>query len=89
MFDFFRIRHNVVPGNQSAAGRGRDDAAKHANGRGLAGAVGAEESEYFALLYREGDFVDRDKCAEFFFQIRHGDGIRVGKCHAPDLHPLL
>ncbi len=88
MFDFLRIRHNVVPGNDSTAGSRGDYAAKHANCSGLAGAVGAQESEYLALLYREGDFVDRDKCAEFFFQIIDRYGIRVGMSHWQSPYPL-
>ena len=39
--------------------------------------------------YRKGDFVYRDECAEFFFQIRHGNGIRTGMSHGPDPYRLL
>ena len=69
MFDFFRFGHNVVAGDKARTGGRSNNAAKHADGRGFAGAVGAQEAEDFPFLYGESDFVDGDKRAEFLFQI--------------------
>jgi len=51
--------------------------AKHTNCSGLAGTVGAEESEYLALFFTEKVILfTATKAPNFFFQIRHGNGIR-------------
>ena len=41
-----------------------EQAAQHAKGRGLAGAVGAEQAEDFAAMDLEADMIDRGECAE-------------------------
>ena len=50
------------------------DIENHPEGSGLAGAVGAEESDHLALVDREAQIVDRDKVAEasgYAFEAEH------------------
>jgi len=56
----------------------RRDAADHAHGRGLAGAVRAEEAERFAGSHVEVDGVDRDELAEALGQAAGMDERRGG-----------
>ena len=45
-----RVARQIVTGHARAAPAGRDHAAHHRDGRGLAGAVGSEQAEDLALL---------------------------------------
>ena len=71
----------VQAGDLGAAAGGRQQAAQHAEGGGLAGAVRPQQAEDFAALHGEADVVDRDESAEAAHQVVHFDGGR--DCETP------
>ena len=48
---------------------GVEDAGDHADERGLAGAIGAEQSEDRTLIEVEAEFVDGNLCSEVLLQV--------------------
>ena len=59
----------VDAGHAQRAAGGRQQAAEHAKGRRLAGAVGAEQAEDLAALHLEADVIDRGEVAELAHQV--------------------
>ena len=55
---------DVAVFENEAAGRWLVDAADQIEDGGLAGAIGADDGEYFALVHREADAVDGADAAE-------------------------
>ena len=47
------MANHVHPCHAGFAGGGSEDAGQHLDGRGLAGAIGANQPENFALLHRQ------------------------------------
>ena len=70
----FGIATDVDAADQGRAGGGSQQAAQHADGGGLAGAVGAQEAEHLALLHRERQVVHRHEVAELAREPAHVDG---------------
>ena len=60
------------------ARRWGNEAGNHAHGRGLAGAVGAQESQHFAGCHRKGQIIDGQLVAVAFGQIFYCDHWRLG-----------
>ena len=68
------IAAHVDAADDRGAGGRLEQAAEHADGRRLAGAVGAEEAEDFSLLHIEADVIDGHEPAEASRQIANDDG---------------
>ena len=64
---------------------GADEAEEQAEGRRLAGAVGAEESEHLAVGHVEGEVVECDERAEPLRQVQRADR---RFWHAPEARSL-
>src|SRR5690606_25800870 len=64
---------DVVPGDEGPPRGRREQAAQHADGRRLAGAVRAEIAEDLAAPDLEGDVAHRDEGAEALAEIAHLD----------------
>ena len=60
------------------AGRRLEQAEQHGDGRGLAGAVAAQQAEHGAARHREGQIVDCDDLAVHLAQVPDLDGGRLG-----------
>src|SRR6185312_12926643 len=73
--DRFRFTEHVVSGDRRFAARRREETGKHADGRRLAGAVGAEEAEYLAGPHVEGDVIDSREAAKPACEILCADGV--------------
>ena len=54
--------------DQSASRGGRQQSAKHADGRGFSGAVGPQKAEDLSLADLQGNVIDGDERAEGFYQ---------------------
>ena len=67
------------------AGGGLEQPQQHGDGRGLAGAVAAQQPEHRAARHREGQIVDRDDLAVHLAQVPDIDGgaVRHGRIIAP------
>ena len=66
--------HDVEAADRAAARRRPQDAAQHANGRRLPGAVRPEEAEHRAALDAQIDVVDRDELIEHAREAGDFDG---------------
>jgi hypothetical protein len=66
-----------MAGDDPLTGSWGNDPAKHADGGGFAGAVGAQETENFPFLHGKGNLVDGDKKAEPFLQFVNPDDVIV------------
>ena len=75
------LAHHVVARHPGPPGRGLQQRGEHADGRGLAGPVGAEEAEDLALVHHEVDAVDRHHVAEVTHETFRHD--RRVEAHAP------
>ena len=75
---------HVQPGYSGFAAAGGQQAAQHAEGGGFARAVGAEQTENFAVRHVEGGVVHRHEIAETAHQIADGNrgGVVAGKRRA-------
>src|SRR4051794_2183374 len=62
-FHLHPVGLTIEPVDPDAANRGYEDAHHHANGRGLAGTVGTEKAENFALVDGQFKTLDRDEFA--------------------------
>ncbi|MOA22061.1 hypothetical protein D3C78_1425910 [compost metagenome] len=62
--DRLALAREVHAEDADRAGRGRDQAQEHLDGRGLAGSVGSQEAQDLAAGDREGDVIDRDEGSE-------------------------
>ena len=56
----FGIRHHAGSVDEGVAAVGFDEGGEHAQGGGLAGAVGTQETEYLATVGGEGQIVNRN-----------------------------
>ncbi len=74
--DALRVLRDVDTEDEPRARGRREQAAQHADGRGLAGAVRAEEAEDLALGHRERHAVDRGEGAEALGELAELDGCR-------------
>ena len=75
--DAFGIARDVDAADDAPSRGRRQQAAQHADGRGLAGAVAAEEAEDLAAPHVEADAIDGDELAEAARQIAHLDRAAV------------
>ena len=64
LLHLFGLPGNVEAGHAARARRGAAQAAQHAHGRRLTGAVGPEKAEYLAPLHIERDVVDGREIAK-------------------------
>ncbi|MEJ0044679.1 MAG: hypothetical protein WDM81_21760 [Rhizomicrobium sp.] len=74
VLDPFGLGAKVVAEHRALAFRGAEQAAQHADGGGLARAVGAEEAPDLPRRHRDIDVVDRELGAEALGQPTHVDG---------------
>ena len=65
-----RVSEDIEPGDARCSGGSWHVPGQDAHGGGLPGAVGAEKSENFALVYSEGDVVDCCDRTVGFGQVR-------------------
>ena len=70
--DQLALAHDIVPGDRAAARGGVAQPAEHTHGSGLAGAVGAQETENLAPPDFERNAVDGDEIAEPLAQSANG-----------------
>ncbi len=81
------LPEDVDPRHLAPAGGRAQDAAEHADRRGLARSVGAEKTEDLAPLHRKGDPVHRDEVTEALLQLLDGDGVTAERLHLPVPRP--
>ena len=70
---------NIEARDDRCSGGGRQQAAKHPDGRGFARAVRPEESEDFAFARVEANVIDRDEVAEALHEIANDDRVVGGR----------
>ena len=69
----------VVADHVHLAGTDRQQTAQHAEGRGLARAVGTEQAEHLAAFHGEADVPDRVKVTEAFLHIVHRNDLAMNR----------
>src|SRR5690242_10515111 len=69
-----RLAAHVVAGNARHPRSDRQERGHHADKRGLARPVGAQQAESFAFIHREGNIVYGGELAIFLDDVLHGDG---------------
>ena len=73
MLDVLGVASHADTAHERVAARGREDAGQHAQGRGLAGAVGPDEAEQLAARDIERQPVHGDRDAERATEIAQRD----------------
>jgi len=84
------VSHHVDPEDARVTGVGPHGRREHPHGRGLPGAVGAEQPEHGSRRYLEVDSVERDHVAEPLAQPLDDDGrSHVSVVHRVTFAPIL
>ena len=71
LLDVLKLVNDVATRHAPRAGCGATQPCEHVHGCGLAGSVGAEETEHFTTAHTETDVVDCAERAEGFYQMVH------------------
>src|SRR3989442_655858 len=71
--NLLRVTGHIHPFHKRCSRAGREQAADHPDGRGLAGAVASEKAEDLSLLDRDGEIVDGSESAERFGEMSRLD----------------